>query len=140
PVLSVWVKPIGDDLGWNRTQISLAFTIGSFLGTILTMVTGRVLDRYGARTVTTLSAMLIAGMLLGLAVMTQPWHMWIFFGVGRGMALAGVQLGTTVAVANWFVQKRGRAISMAAFGQRFGQATVPLLILPIMLALTWRHA
>ena len=140
PVLSVWVKPIGDDMGWSRTEISIAFTIGSFLGTVLTAATGRVLDKRGARAVTTVSAMLIAGLLVGLALMQSPWQMWIFFGLGRGMALAGVQLGTTVAVANWFVQKRGSAIAMAAFGQRFGQAVVPLLILPIMLTLSWRHA
>jgi MFS family permease len=66
--------------------------------------------------------------------------MWVFFGLGRAAAIAGVQFGTTVAVANWFIQKRGRASSLVAFGQRFGQATVPIMILPVILILSWRHA
>ena len=32
PVLSVFVKPIGDDLGWSRGEISLAFTLGRWSG------------------------------------------------------------------------------------------------------------
>lgn len=140
PVLSVWVKPIGDDMGWSRTEISLAFTIGSFLGSMFTAAFGRMLDRRGARAVATVAGMIVAGMLVGLTFMQQPWHMWIFFGLGRAAAIAGVQFGTTVAVANWFIQKRGRASSLVAFGQRFGQATVPMMILPIILIFSWRHA
>jgi MFS family permease len=140
PVLSIWVKPISDDMGWSRTEISLAFTMGSFLGSMLTAATGRVLDRHGARLVMAIAGMIVAGMVLGLALMQQPWQMWIFFGVGRGVAIAGVQFGTTVAIANWFIQKRGTAAAIAAFGQRFGQAVVPLMMLPIILAFSWRHA
>ncbi len=140
PVLSVFVKPIGDDMGWNRTEIAFAFTIGSFLGSMFTTAIGRFLDRHGARMVATLAAMFIAAMLLGLAIMQAPWHMWIFFGLARAVSIAGVQLGATVAVANWFIQKRGRAAAMGAFGQRFGQAVVPLMLLPLILGLSWRSA
>jgi MFS family permease len=140
PVLSVFVKPINEDMGWSFTQISLAFTIGSFLGSMFTAAIGRLLDQRGARMVTTASAMFVAAMMLGLAFMQSPWQMWIFFGLGRGVSIAGIQLGATVAVANWFVVKRGRASSMGAFGQRFGQAVVPLMLLPIIIGLSWRHA
>jgi MFS family permease len=140
PVLSVFVKPISEDMDWSFTEIAFAFTTGSFLGSMLTAAVGRVLDRRGARMVTTISAMFVASMMLGLAFMQSPWQMWIFFGLGRAVSIAGIQLGATVAVANWFVLKRGRASSMSAFGQRFGQAIVPLLLLPIIIGLSWRHA
>jgi MFS family permease len=140
PVLSVFVKPIGDDMGWSRTEIAFAFTVGSFLGSIFTSAIGRFLDRSGARMVSTLAAMFIAVMLLGLSLMQAPWHMWVFFGLARAVSIAGVQLGATVAVANWFIQKRGRAAAMGAFGQRFGQAVVPLMILPLIIGFSWRSA
>jgi sugar phosphate permease len=140
PVLSVFVKPIGDDMGWNRTKIAFAFTVGSFLGSMFTTAIGRFLDRHGERVVATLAAMFIAAMLLGLAIMQAPWHMWIFFGLARAVSIAGVQLGATVAVANWFIQKRGRAAAMGAFGQRFGQAVVPMMLLPLIIGLSWRSA
>ena len=140
PVLSVWFEPIREDTGWYAWELSAAFTIGSFAGSILTAAMGRVMDRYGARTVTAVSGMALAGAMIGLALMQAPWQMWLFFGMGRGFAIAGVQLGTTVAIANWFIRKRGRATSLAGFGLRFGQALVPLAVAPIIVLLTWRWA
>ncbi len=140
PVLSVWFEPIREETGWKAWEVAAAFTVGSFAGSVLTAAMGRVMDRYGTRTVTAVSGMALAGAMVGLALMQAPWQMWIFFGVGRGFAIAGVQLGTTVAIANWFIRKRGRATSFAGFGLRFGQALVPLAVAPIILLLSWRWA
>ncbi len=140
PVLSVWFEPIREETGWKAWEVAAAFTIGSFAGSVLTAAVGKVMDRYGTRTVTALSGMALAGAMVGLALMQAPWQMWIFFGVGRGFAIAGVQLGTTVAIANWFVRKRGKATSFAGFGLRFGQALVPLAVVPIIVLLSWRWA
>ena len=140
PVLSVWFEPIREEMGWKAWEVSAAFTIGSFSGSILTAIVGRLMDRYGTRTITAVAGMVVAGAMVGLAFMQTPWQMWIFFGAGRGFAIAGVQLGTTVAIANWFIRKRGRATSFAAFGLRFGQATVPLVAVLIIILLSWRWA
>ena len=140
PVLGVFVKPIGDDMGWSRATIAMAFTIGSFAGTLLPAAIGSYLDRHGARGVVVVAGIIVAGCTLGLALMTQPWHFWVFYGVGRGVAVAGVQFGTTVAIANWFVRKRGRAMAVGGSGLRMGQAALPLLIHAVIIAMSWRHA
>ena len=140
PVLSVWFEPIREETGWKSWEIAASFTIGSFSGSILTAVIGRVMDRYGTRTITALSGMVLAGCMVGLAFMETPWQMWIFFGTGRAFAIAGVQLGTTVAIANWFIRKRGKATSFAGFGLRSGQALVPIAAAVIIVLLNWRWA
>ena len=140
PVLSVWFEPIREETGWASSEIAASFTIGSFSGSILTAVIGRAMDRYGTRTITALSGMVLAGCMVGLAFMQAPWQMWLFFGTGRAFAIAGVQVGTTVAIANWFVRKRGKATSFAGFGLRAGQAIVPLAAALIIVLLTWRWA
>ena len=140
PVLSVWFEPIREETGWQSWEIAASFSIGSFSGSILTAVIGRMMDRYGTRTITALSGMVLAGCMLGLAYMQAPWQMWLFFGTGRAFAIAGVQLGTTVAIANWFIRKRGKATSFAGFGLRAGQAIVPLVAAVIIVLLNWRWA
>ena len=140
PVLSVWFEPIREETGWHAWEVAASFTIGSFAGSIFTAFVGRIMDRYGTRTVTAISGMVLAGCMVGLAFMQAPWQMWIFFGIGRGFAIAGVQLGTTVAIANWFIRRRGSATSFAGFGLRFGQALVPLIATPIIILLSWRWA
>jgi MFS family permease len=140
PVLSVFVKPISDDMGWSRGEISLAFTLGSLGGSFASSVVGHQIDKYGARTAVVVAGMVITGALIGLALMQEVWQFWIFFGVGRTAAIVGINLGTSVAVASWFVRKRGRAVSFLGIGLRSGQATFPLMIAPIIIALSWRHA
>ncbi len=141
PVLSVFVTPIEQELGWARWETAMAFTIGSLGGSIGSAMVGHLLDRYGARTAVVVAGMLVTGALLGLAVMTEVWHFWGLFGLGRTAALTGVNLGVTVALGNWFIRKRGRAVSFMSIGLRAGQAFVPLLIAtPIILAYSWRHA
>ena len=140
PVFSVFVRPIADDLGWTRTTVTVAFTVGSLGGALLASVVGPVVDRYGARGVMAVTGLLVTAGLLGIAAMSEPWQFWVAYGAARTVSLAGVGLGTSVAIANWFIRKRGRAIAMRAAGQRGGQAIMPLLILPVLLTLGWRES
>ena len=141
PVLSVFVNPIHEDMGWTHLEISAAFTAGSLFGSLLSSIVGGQLDRYGARAAVVVAGMIVTGALVGLAVMQEVWQFWGLFGVGRTAALVGINLGTSVAVGNWFVRKRGRAVSFLGIGLRSGQALMPLvLITPIIVAYSWRHA
>jgi MFS family permease len=140
PVLGVFILPMQEELGWSRATIALGFTIGSVTGSITTFIIGSFLDRYGARITVVSSGVIITVAMLGLAMMDQPWQLWTFFGMGRGAALAGIQVGTGVALANWFIRKRGRAMAIKGMGLRIGQATFPLIIFAIMAASSWRHA
>ncbi len=140
PVFSLFVKPIADDLGWSRTTITVAFTVGSLGGALLASAIGPLVDRYGARGVMGGTGLLVAAALLSVAAMSEPWHFWVAYGAARTVSVAGVGLGTTVAIANWFIRMRGRAIAIRAAGQRGGQAVMPLLILPLLLSLGWRES
>ncbi len=140
PVLSVFVEPIGNEMGWSRAQLSIAFTVGSLFGSLLSSIVGRQLDRYGARVSVVAAGMIITGALVGLALMQQVWEFWVFFGIGRTAALAGVNLGTSVAVSNWFIRKRGRTVSFLGIGLRAGQAIFPLFLSPIIVFLSYRYA
>jgi MFS family permease len=140
PVLGVFIKPMQDELGWSRTTLSLGFTMGNLIGTLLTGVIGPLLDRYGARLIIVATGGVVAAAMVGMALMEQPWQFWALFGIGRGSALAGIQSGASVAIANWFIQKRGRAMAIQGLGLRVGQATFPLIIFAIMAVSSWRHA
>jgi MFS family permease len=140
PVLGVFFTSIEEELGWDRATIALAFTIGSSTGSLFQLLIGRVLDKYGARMIVTAAGVLITIAMLGLWQMQEQWQFWVFFGVGRGSALAGIQIGTSVALSNWFIRKRGRVIAIRGVGQRSGQAAMPMVIFAIMAIWGWREA
>ena len=140
PIMGVFQRPIQDDLGWTSTSISIGFAIGSGMGGIGSIWIGRILDNRGARGVTVISGAIIVGCMIGLASMTQVWHFWGLFGLARGTAAAGAQLATMVALASWFVKKRGRIVGLLGVGQRVGQVIMPIPILAIIVTLGWREA
>ena len=140
PILGVFVRPMQDELEWSATSISIGFALGSGVGGVSSIWVGRLLDRRGSRGVTVAAGMILVGCMVGLAAMTQVWHFWGLFGLARGTAAAGAQLGTMVALASWFVRKRGRVVGLLGVGQRTGQAIMPLPIAAVMVWLGWREA
>ena len=137
PVLGVFIKPIEDELGWSRTTIATGFLIGSVAGAFASSLTGKLVDRYGSRVVVAAGGLAIALAMLGLSSIQEPWHFWAFFGLARGAAIAGIEIGTSVAVAKWFIRQRGRALAVKSVGQRSGQAALPCFIFLIMAASDW---
>ena len=140
PVLGVFMTSIEDELGWSRTTIAFAFTLGSMTSSVSTFIFGRVLDRYGSRAIVTIAGAIILLSMVGISFMQAPWQFWILFGLGRGSALGGIQIGVSIAIANWFIKRRPRALAFHHTGLRAGQALVPLLILVIIGAFGWREA
>jgi MFS family permease len=87
-----------------------------------------------------ISGLLIAAALLGLSTIQEPWHFWLLFGLGRGAALAGVGIGTSVALGKWFYRRRARVLAIKGIGHRTGQVVFPILIVTVMSVSDWRMA
>ena len=140
PIVGVFNQPMRDDLGWSATDISIAFVIGSMSGGFLSSIVGRVLDKRGPRLVSVVAGIIIAISMVAISRMTEPWHWWILFGLARATAASGAQLATLVALASWFVRKRGRVVGLLGVGQRGGQFLMPLPLVGIMAMSSWREA
>ncbi|MYA50664.1 MAG: MFS transporter [Chloroflexi bacterium] len=140
PVLTVFVKPIQDELGWSYRVIALGFLMGSASGAIASSVTGWLVDKYGPRVVVALGGLALAGALFGLSTIQEPWHFWTYFGLARGSVTAGVEIGASVAIAKWFIRQRGRTLAVKAMGHRAGQVVLPIVSFLIMDASDWRTA
>jgi len=140
PVIGVFIRPMQDELGWSRGTIAVGFMIGSIVGALSSAIVGWLVDRYGARLVVVIAGVLITVSLLGLSTIQEPWQFWALFGLGRGAAISGVGIGTTVAVGKWFYRHRGRMLAIKGIGHRTGQVVFPVFILAIMSVADWRMA
>lgn len=140
PVLGVFFEPIQAELGWSRTEMAFAFTLGSMTSSLSTFLFGKVIDRYGTRALVVIAGFVIAGAMVGISFMQAPWQFWLLFGLGRGSALGGIQIGVGISVAQWFIKKRPRAVAIRQSGLRAGQAIVPLMILLMLTFTGWREA
>jgi MFS transporter, OFA family, oxalate/formate antiporter len=139
-ILSIFMKPMVDEFGWSRASVTGAIAFGSLCGGLLSLAVGPILDRYGPRMVTFWGILLLSLGLGAMMFVTQLWQLYLFFGVGRMIAVGVLSLSVAVSISNWFVLLRGRAMGITKIGERLGSALLPLMVQFFILALGWRMA
>ncbi len=134
------MKPMVEEFGWTRASVTGAIAFGSVSGGLLSLVIGPILDRYGPRIVTFCGILLLSLGLGAMMFVNNLWQLYLFFGVGRMVAVGVLSLSISVSVANWFVRYRGRAMGITKTGDRLGSALLPLMVQFLILSLGWRMA
>jgi len=124
----VFVKPMAAQYNWSRSVISAGMSIMVLAYGIGGIFAGRLADRIAPRWIITAGAVVMATGLFLTALIREPWHFYVTYGVfgGFGAACLGVVVCNS-SVGKWFVRKRGLAIGIASIGVGAGtMATVPL--------------
>ena len=115
---------------WPPELISGASTLSFLLSNILATFTSEFVDRLGAQRLVLLGIAALAASMAMLASATMVWQLYAAFIL---MSLGWIGMGTVViatVVSQWFVRRRGLAISLAYTGASFGGVVAtPLLVL-----------
>jgi MFS family permease len=115
--------------GLSIGAVSTAFTVSAILSAIASFFVGPAIDRYGARVVMAIGAIVMA---TGLALIGQVQTLWHVYGAfilsGLGNACLSVT-AITAAISPWFEKHQGRAMSSAMLGASIGgMSSTPILI------------
>ena len=123
---SLLLPPLIEEFGWERGVVAGAFSFGFLVSAVLSPFVGRAMDRRGPRIVIGAGVCMVAGGLLAAPVIEQPWQLYATLGVLVG---AGANLMSFTAqslyLPNWFVRRRGLAMSISFAG--VGAGAVVLL-------------
>ena len=137
--LSVFLKPLTEDLGVSRGLFSLLRSGEILIGAAMAPLVGPMIDRFGGRWLMAGGA-LSAG--LGFVLMSQVgafWQFlllrWIFVAIG-GVFMC--HMIVSVTISRWFVRKRGRAIAIASMGQGFAKVCIPVVTATLFAWVGWR--
>jgi len=106
----VFFKPLSQEFGWSRAEVSLAFSLLNLEGIVVVPVIGRLVDRLGARRVIVPSVLFFGLGIMSLYFLTASlWHfyaLYLVLGVGGG---GTSPVGYSKVIAHWFDKKRGLA-------------------------------
>ena len=147
--ISVFIYPLSEELGWSRTLIAGAAAAGGLAATFTSPIIGRLIDRYGARTVLTASIVILiistaalAWSDISLTIMgaTIPWVFYIAYATGRVIFASPVQIGTSVVVSRWFIRMRGRTNGILGLTHSAGMVLFPLIASIVIAQSGWRDA
>jgi MFS family permease len=118
---SLLLPPLVSEFGWDRGLVAGAFSFGFLVSAVISPIVGRLMDSRGPRFVIEIGVVVLTTGLLLAPAMKEPWHLYATLGVLVGGG-ANVMSYTaqSLFLPNWFVRRRGLAISIAFSGVGVG--------------------
>lgn len=138
---SVFFKPLSQEFGWSRAQVSLAFSLSLLVMSIAFPTVGRLVDRHGARKVIVPSVLLFGlGLISFVLLSPRLWHLYVIY-IGLGFVGGGTApVPYSNVLAHWFDKRRGLALGVAMVGLGLGAFIMPSLAQRLIDAGGWRWA
>jgi MFS family permease len=138
--LSVFLKALTEDLGVSRGVFSLLRSGESLIAAGMAPVIGSLVDRHGGRWLMALGAIVVG---TGFVLLSQVEAFWQFLFVRWGLVTVGDAfmgyMVVNVAIARWFLRKRGRAVAISGMGVGFAKVGMPLFAASLLVSLGWRQ-
>ena len=134
----VFFKELELEFGWSRTMLSSCTAIAFLSMGLLAILGGRLTDKYGPSIVLGISGVLFG---LGFALISQisePWHLFIIFGLFIGIGLSTHDVATLSTIAHWFPKGRGLITAIVKVGTAFGQMLLPIIAAILIINYGWR--
>jgi MFS family permease len=134
-----FLKPVSAELGLDRGTFSLVISLGLFLFGAFMPLVGRLVDRFGPRLVCSGGVVVMATSLVLTGLVTSVWQFLLYYAVigSLGVAATGHVTGS-VAVARWFVRRRGLAMSALGAAGMAGIALMVPVAMWCILRFGWR--
>ena len=135
----VFLKPVSEDLGFGRGEISTAIGISNVMTAISAPFFGRTLDLWGVRRPLLASIALFALATAGMAMMAPSFTVLALLYGLAGLVSAGQSpTAYSKVIASYFDRDRGLAMGLALAGVGVGTTLVPTLSNTLINAFGWR--
>jgi MFS family permease len=137
---SVFVGPIGRDLGLSKAAIAGAYGLATLAAAFLLPKMGRLVDRNGARRMTLAITLLLGVACIAFGAVGGLVSLALGFGALRFLGQGSLMMCSANVVAQWFSRKRGFAMGLMALGFAASMAVHPPLGQYLIAQLGWRWA
>ena len=137
---SIFIDHYIADFGWSRSLVSSIYSGATFIAGMLMMAVGRLVDRFGQRIM-----MVSVGTLLAIAcfwnsIVFTPIMLFIGFFAIRLFGQGSMTLVPNTLVPQWFIKKRGRAMSLMMIGGFAGATFIPVINAWLIELTDWQTA
>src|SRR5580704_4406442 len=129
------------EFGWDRGVTAGAFSFGFLISAVVTPFVGRLIDLRGPRIVVEIGVLAMGTGLILASLVSKPWQLYLTLG-----ALAGggvnclAYTGQSIYLTNWFVRRRGLALSIAFSGVGIALVKILTWVQTLIANSGWRTA
>ncbi len=139
--ISVFLRPLEAEFGWDRSVTSLAYASASFMTGVMGIGMGRLVDRFSPRPIVLTGAIVLGAGHVLLSRLDGLWPLYVLYGLMVGGVGGGCFLVPLLTnVGFWFERHKGLAIGTVMAGQSIGGALIPNVSRFLLAHLAWRDA
>lgn len=138
--LAIFLEPMAIDTNWSRAGISSAMTLNFLVMGLGGFAWGAISDRFGARIVVTIGAVLLG---LALVLASRAGSLLSFqitYGVLVGLAASAFFAPMIALTTGWFDTNRSLAVSLVSAGMGVAPMTISPFARWLISAYDWRTA
>ncbi len=130
---------MSEALNWSRGAVSIGLALRPLGGAIMGPIFGPLIDRFGARWLMLVSAIIGGIATIAVSQVTHLWQFYIVYGVAGALTFTGVgDMVTTVVIPKWFIRRRGRALAFATMGNPVAGMVVAPILAFIVITFGWQ--
>lgn len=137
----VFLKPLSEEFGWQRDEMSFAYTVTNLTVVVASLLLGILIDRFGVRRVLIPSVVLMG---LAVASMSQLTgnihHFYLMYLLIPLLGAGTLPASYARIVIAWFFRRRGLALGITLAGFGVGAALVPSVGQMLISSYGWRNA
>jgi MFS family permease len=137
----VLLVPLQQDLGWSQALIGGAVSLNLVVYGLGAPFAAAIVDRFGMRRVCTVALALVAGAAALSTRMTEPWQLYLLWGLIVGTATGAVSIPLAAIVSGrWFERRRGLVTGILSASNASGQVIFAPALATITTSYGWRAA
>jgi MFS family permease len=136
--VSTFIDSYINEFNWSRSTVSRMYSIGTLVAGLFMGVIGNYIDRKGHRVMTTAIALTFGLACIVMSFVNSPLMLLAGFFSIRLLGQGSMSLSSNTLVPQWFIEKKGRALSLVSLGGATASATLPLLNTWIIETFGWR--
>tara|TARA_R100001039_G_C1852448_1_gene113322 strand:+ start:3935 stop:5221 length:1287 start_codon:yes stop_codon:yes gene_type:complete len=140
-IIGPFTIPMTETFGWTRAEFTSARSIGQMVAAFTGFFIGAGVDKYGGRPFILVGAVILSIAVFSLGSVQSLTHWVLINGIilTIGAAMIG-NLVVNVTLGKWFVERRGRAVALAAMGVSLSGVLLPVLTTWLVDVFGWRQA
>jgi sugar phosphate permease len=134
----VFFKPMLTEFGWTRAETSGPFALCMIVSGLLTIISGRLSDRFGPKIVVSIGGMIIAAGYLLMSTVSSLWQLYLYFGIVVAAGSSAMYVPIVSLIATWFTKRRGLMSGIGIAGVGFGIGVIPASASQLIVSFNWR--
>lgn len=135
----VFFAPVLDEFGWTRAATSGGFSLTWVFTGFLSIVVGRLNDKFGPRLIMTIAGFLVGLGYLFMSQLNSIWQLYLYYSL-ISIGMSAVSVPTLSTVARWFVKMRAFMTGIVLAGTGIALMVIVPAANQAILSYGWRTA